>query len=226
MIHSEASKKYRPLIWVEGIIGAGKTTFSREVAKRLSLRMIEEPVDDNPYLALFYKDPKKYAFGMQVFLLHRRYLIQRLAADEATGLGGYGGAILDRSLSGDRVFAKLHMQEGNIERIDWETYEMAYDLMCRTLLPPTLMIFLDIQPETAFERMQRRNREAEVGVPLDYLKKLRDGYQELLSEAEHGLLPWAHAVRICRIPWDPDTLNASQWDAVAATVQAACRFAR
>ena len=215
---------FRPLIWVEGNIGAGKSTFSREIAKRLGLRLIEEPVGDNIYLEKFYRDPKKYALGLQVYLLHRRYAIQQLASFEATGAGGYNGAILDRSLSGDRVFAKLHMQEGNIDPLDWQTYEMAYNIMARTLLPPTLLIFLDIQPETAYARMQKRDRKAEVGVPLEYLVKLHEGYQELLQEAESGLLPWAHVVRVCRIPWDPDTVTSDQWDRVAKTVQGSCRF--
>lgn len=216
--------RFKPLIWVEGIIGAGKTTFSREVAKRLELRLIEEPVDSNPYLVKFYQDQKRWAFGMQMYLLHTRYAIQQLASFEATGQGGYGGAILDRSLSGDRVFAKLHKDEGNIEELDWETYEMAYNIMARTLLPPTLLVFLDIQPETAFARMQKRNRSAEAGVPIEYLQRLRKGYQELLIEAEHSLLPWSHAVRVCRIPWDPDTLSPDQWDAVAKTVRDECRL--
>jgi len=215
---------YKPLIWVEGIIGAGKSTFTREVGRRLELRVIEEPVDSNPYLKVFYENPAKYAFGMQIHLLHRRYIQQRLAADEATSLGGYKGAILDRSLSGDRVFAKLHHVEGNIHYLDWVTYEMAYNFMCRSLLPPTLLVFLDVQPETAYSRMKKRDRVVEAAVPLDYLVKLRRGYQELLAEAERGLMPWAHAVRVTRIVWDPDTITTGHWDAVAQTVQDACRF--
>ena len=215
--------EFRPLIWVEGIISTGKTTFSREVGQRLGLRLIEEPVESNPYLEKFYRDPKRYAFGMQIHLLHRRYAIQQLASYEATGAGGYNGAILDRSISGDRVFAKLHRDEGNIDPLDFETYEMAYSIMARSLLPPTLLVFLDIQPETAFKRMQKRNRSAEAGVPLEYLQKLRGGYQELLAEAEQGLLPWAHAVRVCRVPWDPDTISTEQWDASAETIRGACR---
>jgi deoxyadenosine/deoxycytidine kinase len=216
---------FRPLIWVEGIIGVGKSTFSYELAKRLKLRLIEEPVETNPYLEPFYKDPKRYAFGMQVYLLHQRYAMQQLASYEATGVGGYAGAILDRSLSGDRVFAKLHRDAGNIDELDWLTYETAYQIMCRSLLPPTLLVYLDVQPETAFARMQKRNREAESGVPIDYLVKLQKGYQDLLQEAERGLLPWAHAVRVCRIPWDPDTLSSEQWDAVAKTIKGACGVA-
>lgn len=220
----DSSELFRPLIWVEGLIGCGKSTFSKEIAKRLSLRLIEEPVETNPYLEKFYQNPKEYAFGMQIFLLHKRYIMQRLAADEATGVGGYNGAILDRSISGDRVFAKLHNECGNINDLDWKTYEMAANYMCRSLLPPTLLIFLDVQPQTAYDRMKKRNRNAEAGVPLDYLVKLRKGYQDLLKEAEQGLLPWAHAVRIARIPWDFDVHTSEQWDAIALTVKDSCRI--
>ena len=226
---NEQHQIFHPLIWVEGTVGAGKTSFSREVGARLNLRVIEEPVTENglnpnPYLSLFYQDPAKYAFGMQVFLLHKRYIMQRLAADEATGVGGYHGAILDRSLSGDRVFAKLHLDVGNISLLDWQTYEMAYSFMCRSLLPPTLLVFLDVQPETAYERMRRRDRKAEVNVSLEYLQQLRIGYQHMLQEAETGLLPWAHSVRIARLVWDPDTVTSIQWDATAKTVRDACRM--
>lgn len=159
-----------------------------------------------------------------MFLLHQRFAMQQLASYEATGVGGSEGAILDRSLSGDRVFAKMHMAAGNIDPLDWETYEMSYGIMARNLLPPTLLVFLDVQPETAYERMKRRNRSEEAGVPLDYLRALRDGYQELLHEAESGLLPWAHAVRVSRMVWEPDTLTSKQWDSVAQTVKDMCRI--
>jgi deoxyadenosine/deoxycytidine kinase len=216
-------KLFRPLIWVEGIIGAGKSTFAREVGKRLNLEMIEEPVETNPYLEKFYENPKQWATMMQIFLLHKRYAMQQTAAWLATGVTGASGAILDRSLSGDRVFAKMHRDSGNIHQIDWETYEMAYNYMARSLLPPTLLIFLDVQPVTAFNRMKKRNRGAEAGVPLEYLTKLRQGYQELLREAKAGLMPWAHAVQVATIVWDPDTTTTEAWDAVAQTVSDMCR---
>lgn len=210
-------KKRYPLLWVEAIIGAGKTTFCQEVGKRLNLRVIQEPVDDNPYLEDFYKDEQRWAFPMQMFLLERRKLMQQLAALEATGIGGYHGAILDRSISGDRVFAKMHMKKGNIHPRDWGTYEESYDGACRGLLPPTKLIFLDVQPETAYERMQARNRNAEAGVPLDYLRELREGYQELLYEAETGLMPWGHAVKVTKLVWDPIN-DMPNWDRVADTI--------
>lgn len=220
---------FKPLIWCEGIIGCGKSTFSKEIGKRLNLRVLEEPVGngegvENPYLEKFYKDPAKYAFGMQMFLLHQRYAMQQIASFECTGVGGAQGVVLDRSVSGDRVFAKLLMQDGFIDPLDYQTYEMAYSIMARTLLPPTLLIYLDVQPQTAFNRMKKRNRAAESTIPLAYLVKLRGGYQELLKEAEQGLLPWSHSVRICRIPFDFDTHSSEEWDALATTVKDSFRI--
>jgi deoxyadenosine/deoxycytidine kinase len=115
------------------------------------------------------------------------------------------------------------MQDGFIDPLDFQTYEMAYSIMCRSLLPPTLLVYLDVQPQTAFDRMKSRNRKAEAGVPLDYLVKLRKGYLELLKEAESALLPWAHAVRILRIPFDFNIHSPEEWDAVALTVKDSCR---
>jgi deoxyadenosine/deoxycytidine kinase len=215
---------FKPLIWVEGLIGSGKTTLARKVGERLKLRILEEPVDTNPYLSVFYENPKAHAFGMQMRLLHTRFAMQQLASYECvSAMGEYQGAILDRSISGDRVFAALHRNAGNISQLDWETYCLAYEVMARSLLPPTLLVYIDVQPETAYERMRRRNRNAEAGVPLEYLRNLREGYKELISEAERGLLPWAHAVRVVRIPWDPDTLTESQWEQTTATIADACR---
>ncbi len=220
---------FKPLIIVEAILGAGKSTFAKQISKRLNLRLLEEPVGngegiENPYLEMFYRDPKKWAFPMQIYLLHHRYAMHQLAAYESTGVGGYSGVIEDRSIIGDRVFAKMHKEAGNIEDIDWKTYEKCYLIMCRSLLPPTLLVYLDVQPETAFNRMKKRNRKAEEGVPLEYLIELRKGYQELIKEAEQCLLPWAHAVRIVRIPYDFDVTEESQWDAMANTIKDSCRL--
>ncbi len=215
------------LIWVEGIIGSGKTTFAQEVSSRLNLHYLGEPVGDghtgNPYLAKFYQDPKTHAFAMQIFLLHRRYMMQQLAANEATGLFGYAGAILDRSLCGDLVFAKMLMRDGHISELDYQTYLLCYNTMCHTLHPPTLMVFLDATAQTAHDRMRKRNRAAESSVSLEYLTDLHTGYQEFLLEAGRSLPPWSHAVDILKLPWDDGTHTKEEWDAVAAKVKDACQ---
>lgn len=221
----------RPLIWVEGIIGCGKSTFCDEIGKRLELLVMKEPVDANPYLARFYENPQRWAWPMQVHLLMERYNMQRAAASVASGaLPEYRGAILDRSISGDRVFCKLHYESGNISELEWRTYERAYLIMAQSLLPPTTVIFLDCAPETAYERVQRRMdekggvRKSEVAVDLEYLRKLRDGYFALWQEAKRGLLPWGHAVDITTFHWDPVN-DKPDWDRHAQSIAHLCEAA-
>jgi deoxyadenosine/deoxycytidine kinase len=92
---------------VEGIIGAGKSTLASFLAKKMDWRMLAEPIDGNPLLAKFYEDPKRWAFTMQIRMLHERYRLQQVAAHD------HQPCILDRSLPGDRVFAKLQVAYGN-----------------------------------------------------------------------------------------------------------------
>ncbi len=195
---------YGPILWIEGIIGAGKSTITQKLAEALGLRAIFEPVESNPYLERFYKEPGRWAFPMQMHLLHARYAMQKIAAYEATMNGGYHGAILDRGLPGDRVFARLHMLAGNMDELEWQTYEAAYDSMTCSLIPPSLMIFLDVEPEVAFDRVKERARGAEVGMELQYLKDLRKGYLDLMVEIESGEHAWSRGMKIMRLAWNTD----------------------
>lgn len=193
-----------PVIWVEGIIGAGKSTLAGMIADALQFRVFHEPVDSNPYLEVFYQDPKKHAYDMQIHLLQRRYIMQRLASDEAIYGVDYKGSVLDRGLPGDRVFAKMHMLAGNISSMQWDTYQQFYEVMCADLRPPSLMLFLDIEPEVALERVRGRNRSAESSLSLQYLTDLRKGYLDLMAEIDTGIHPWSRGMAVERIPWNVD----------------------
>lgn len=195
---------YGPCIWIEGSIGSGKTTLADRLGAHLGLRVLHEPVDANPYLEVFYQDPKRWAFPMQLELLHRRYAMQKLAAFEATGCGENKGAILDRGMPGDRVFCKMHHLAGNISELEWKTYERAYSIMACSLVPPSLLIFLDVDPEVAFERVRKRARGCEAGVPLAYLRDLRKGYLDLMVEIESGQHAWSRGMRVMRLAWNYD----------------------
>ena len=195
---------YGPILWIEGIIGAGKTELTKKIAEALGLRPIFEPVDSNPYLESFYEDPKRWAFPMQIELLHRRYAMQKLAAYEATMNGGYKGAVLDRGLPGDRAFARLHRLSGNMSELNWQTYERAYDAMTCSLTPPSLLLFLDVEPETAHERVRNRARSAERSIPIKYLQDLRKGYMDLLVEIKSGQHAWSRGMEVMTIPWNSD----------------------
>lgn len=199
-----------PIIWVEGIIGCGKSTLSRALSTRLRLRLLSEPVSSNPFLEEFYRDPKRWAYPMQVYLLHRRYNLQRLAAHEALGDAGYAGSILDRGLPGDRVFAQMHVRAGNIHPLEWMSYEYAYDVMSASLTPPSLVLFLDVEPEKALERVIRRSRAAEGRMTLQYLRDLRDGYMDLLCQIQSGQHGWSRGMDVVRLPWNVDSQPIDQ----------------
>lgn len=204
------------VIWTEGIISAGKTTFSKLLAEYLNLRALFEPVDDNPLLDKFYtemeertinpelkKQPSRYAFAIQMYLMARRHAIQQLAAWEDRH-HEYQGAVIDRGLPGDRVFCKLHVAEGNIEQGFWDVYEYFYDVMSLNMPTPSLVVFLDVDPRTAYERMRTRNRGCESKVPLDYLVKLHRGYLDLMAEIESGAHRWSRGLQVMRVPWNVD----------------------
>lgn len=234
----------RPIVWVEGLLAGGKTTFCRQMAQRLGFKFLEEPVGANFLLEPFYAElreqhhAKTHAFAMQILLLHLRYAMKQEASFQAIRLANsvpeegdrdaaaeklYNGILVDRSIAGDRVFAKLHLDEGNIEPLHARVYDVAFQIMARTIQPPVLFLYLDVQPETAYERMKQRDRNAEAAVPLEYLQRLRVGYEELIRELRTGMAPWAHSVQVERIVWDRDTMTEREWENVSRTVMDACR---
>jgi deoxyadenosine/deoxycytidine kinase len=214
--------KHVPIIWVEGLIASGKTTFSKEVAKRLGFKLLEEPVDDNELLEAFYKDQKTYAFPLQLHMMRNRYAM-KMEASFGAARGIEKGYILDRCMPGDKVFAKLHWKKGNIGDLEYKEYLAWYDLMARSYLPPTAMIYLNCQPETAYSRMKERNRGCENGVSIEYLQELKAGYEELLLEIERGLVPWYHSVKPHSIIYDGDFRTEREWEHVIRTVADLCR---
>lgn len=184
-------------IAIEGVIGAGKSTLARKICHDLDLRMMAEPVDDNPFLALFYDDPKRWAACMQFFLLQHRYRQQMVAAHSDIT------HVLDRSLPGDRVFAKLHMRYGNMHELEWKLYEQWYATMT-AVRSPFLMVYLEVDPQTALARVKQRARGVEGSVGLSYLADLHDEYTNLIREIESGKREWARGITVLRVPWDAD----------------------
>ena len=208
----------KPLIIVEGNIGSGKSTTGRALAERLNLRLLEEPVDKE-LLQLFYDDKVRWSFPFQIEMLHRRWASQMSAAAETMVDGGYAGALLDRSLWGDLVFAQALTEAGIMHPKEWEIYLTAMRNMSLVLFPPTLLLYLSARPETCLERIRERARPQETGITLEYLTTIHNGYQKLLSEAKTGFFPWSHAVNIVVMPSDPKTLSPVEWDRVAAMVK-------
>ncbi|MHA1995398.1 MAG: deoxynucleoside kinase [Candidatus Hodarchaeales archaeon] len=192
----------QPLIWVDGIIGAGKTTAVIEIGKALKLEIFQEPLNED-LLKIYYEDQNRWGFSFQIDMLNKRFAVQSNAAFSTQHRNG---AIIDRALPGDRVFAQMLMKDKKIHPINWEIYETAYSMFIQSLIPPNLLIFLDVTPEVAYQRIKGRSREAENSslLPMSYLRRLHSEYQKLLTELASGEHPWSSQMEIWLIDWNKD----------------------
>lgn len=177
------------VIIVEGNIGAGKSTFAKILADVLEGEYLPEPADGtNPYLEDYYRDPARWAFEMQMFLLTRRYRAQRYAQSRVRHLGR-GFVVLDRSYYGDVCFARVQLKEGFFSQRDYETYLSHHTDMKSLLEPPAMAIFLDVDARTCKTRIDRRmsekeGRACESGISMGYLHDLQEEIDALSRSME------------------------------------------
>ena len=102
------------------------------------------------------------------------------------------------------MFAKMLTEDGFISSREWQTYEMAYDVMTASLRPPSLILYLDVEPAVALDRARVRARGCETGLTLEYLTRLQRGYLDLLVQVERGKHAWSRGMSILRVPWNVD----------------------
>ena len=192
-----SSSQFRPLlIVVEGNISAGKTTLCRDLAAALGYEVFLEPTVANPYLERYYKEPKKYALPLQMWMLEHRFrsYLEALKwtwadnsgnCDEAAAASSArpGGILLDRSIFSDWVFAKKNFDDGNISEEGYDEYMAVRKQMLARIPFPDVVINLNVSPDECFRRVHcERQRACESGIPLEYLQGLNDCYNELVVE--------------------------------------------
>ncbi|KAJ6228549.1 NADH dehydrogenase [ubiquinone] 1 alpha subcomplex subunit 10 [Anaeramoeba flamelloides] len=172
------------LIICEGNICAGKTTLVKELARRLNYQAFFEPTATNPYLERYYQNREKWALTMQLFLLRQRFMTY-INCLEHIESGKVKGAILDRSLFSDWVFAKKNYDDGFINEQGWELYNSIRNEMVSLIPIPQITLFLDVPSKICYDRIHNlRGRKCESGIPLDYLLGLEERYLCLLEELE------------------------------------------
>lgn len=176
-------------IGVSGIIGVGKTYLTRELGNKLNFRSYFEPVKENPYLSLFYDDMYKYAFPMQVYLLNKRFHQHQ----QAVWCGQ--GVVQDRTIYEDVIFAKMLAESKHIDDLNFDTYRELFINMTNYLHRPDVIVYLDVEPETAMKRIATRGRDCEKTLSLDYLKALRDGYEDWIKDINTR-------IPVIRIDWN------------------------
>lgn len=162
------------VIITAGMIGVGKTTLTGLIADHLDTHAFFEPVGDNPVLPLYYKNPKQYAFLLQIYFLNKRFgMIKSALADDNN--------VLDRSIYEDALFTEENNREGNISDTELNVYLELLDNMMSELqqLPkkaPDLLVYAETDFETILHRIRKRGRTYE---QFDDNDQLRDYYAKM-----------------------------------------------
>jgi deoxyadenosine/deoxycytidine kinase len=170
-------------IAVVGNIGAGKTTLTELLAKHLKYEPQFEAVDHNPYLEDFYSDMKRWSFNLQIYFLNSRF--QQIMEIQ----NSKKNIIQDRTIYEDAyIFAENLHDMGLMTSRDYENYRAIFDNITSFIKPPDLLIYLRASVPTLVNNIQRRGREYEAGIRLDYLSKLNEKYKNWIDNYTVGKL--------------------------------------
>lgn len=187
-------------IALAGLIGAGKTTLAAKLAKSLNYVAYYEDVE-NPVLTEFYKDMAANSFTLQIDLLHRRYN-QALEMQSSRR-----GSVQDRSIYEDAIFARMLMDSGLMRPVELDLYMRFSSDLLATLPRPSVIVYLDAPPEVCLARIKQRGRRMETGITLEYLQRLRRGYEDWVTQV-------SREIPVIRIDWS----NYCDEDAVAQAI--------
>lgn len=168
-------------IVVAGNIGSGKTTLTQMLADHYKWTPQFEAVSYNPYLEDYYKDIARWSFPMEVYFLKERFR-------DMLDLEKAGGTVIqDRSIfEGVYIFAANNHAQGNMSDRDFQTYMELFQLMITLTHKPDLMIYLRASVPHLVSNIQKRGRDYEQVIQLEYLKGLNDAYERFIFKDYPG----------------------------------------
>lgn len=170
-------------IAIAGNIGSGKTTLTSLLSKHYKWEAHFEDVDDNPYLNDFYKDMQRWSFNLQVYFLKSRFNQIRLIQS------GEKNVIQDRTVYEDvKIFAPNLHSMGLMSSRDFQNYQALFQLMNNFIPAPDLLIYLRSSVPNLVEQIQKRGRDYENSIRIDYLNRLNERYEAWISEYDQGKL--------------------------------------
>ena len=168
-------------IAIAGNIGSGKTTLTRLLSKHYNWEPKYEEADTNPYLSDFYDDMQRWSFNLQIYFLNKRLEGIVSIPNENRSV------IQDRTIYEDaKIFAPNLYSMGLMPLRDFENYTSLFELMISLVKPPDLLIYLRSSTPNLVSQIQKRGREYESSIRLDYLKGLNDRYEEWISSYQDG----------------------------------------
>jgi deoxyadenosine/deoxycytidine kinase len=178
-----AKKKQIKHIAIAGNIGAGKTTLTKTLAKHFNWFPHYEDVENNPYLNDFYNEMQRWSFNLQIYFLNSR-LKQLIDIKNGTEI-----VIQDRTIYEDaHIFAPNLHEMGLMSKRDFENYSSFFLTLKNLVAPPDLLIYLRASVPTLVGQIQKRGREYEDNIRLDYLKRLNEYYNSWIESYKDGPL--------------------------------------
>jgi len=170
-------------IAIAGNIGAGKTTLTELLSKHYKWIPHFEDVDHNPYLMDFYEDMPRWSFNLQIYFLNSR--LQQLVEIQK----GTETVIQDRTIYEDaNIFAPNLHEMGLMSKRDFDNYYLFFQTLKGMIQPPDLLIYLKASVPTLVGQIQKRGREYEENIRLDYLKRLNEYYNKWIENYKEGSL--------------------------------------
>lgn len=170
-------------IAIAGNIGSGKTTLTKMLVKRYGWQPRFEPVDVNPYLSDFYADMSRWSFNLQIYFLNKRFRdIVEISKSEDT-------IIQDRTIFEDaRIFAPNLHDQGYMSDRDFANYSDLFDLMMSLVGYPDLMIYIRSSIPNLISQIEKRGRDYEQTIRIDYLTGLNKRYEDWISTYKGNLI--------------------------------------
>lgn len=170
-------------IAVAGNIGSGKTTLTRLLSRHYGWQAHYEEVNDNPYISDFYKDMKHWSFHMQVYYLNQRFRQVLEFRDNSEPV------IQDRTIYEDAYIFSTNLHEmGLMSERDYGCYQELFETLNKLVQPPDLLIYLRASIPSLVDQIQKRGRNYEDSIRLDYLKKLNHRYDAWIKDYNGRLL--------------------------------------
>ena len=170
-------------IAIAGNIGSGKTTLTKMLSAHYGWTPKFESVDFNPYLADFYEDMERWSFNLQIYFLNKRF-------QDVVEISKHKEVIIqDRTIYEDaRIFAPNLHAMGLMSTRDFENYSDLFDLMMSLVNPPDLMIYLRSSIPNLIAQIQKRGREYERSIRIDYITGLNQRYEDWIKDYKARLL--------------------------------------
>jgi len=168
-------------IGIAGNIGSGKTTLTRMLSEHYGWVPKYESVTYNPYLEDYYKDIPRWSFNLEVYFLEQRFQdILEIAKSKKV-------VIQDRTIfEGVYIFVANNYAMGNLSERDFNTYMSLFNIMMSLVKPPDLMIYLRSSIEHLVAQIQKRGRDYEQSISIDYLQGLNERYEKFITEDYKG----------------------------------------